>query len=126
MSTDAHAEDFPVTLRVQQDGLNGSAPTLHATIAVDAAGLQFLKKEDRWVQQLTFLTVLENATGAFVAAKQAVMALTPERLAQMREEGIRVTASFSAPQRGPYRVREVVREVVKDGIWASTAPVEVR
>jgi VWFA-related protein len=124
----AEIEDFPVTLHVRQDLTNGGQATLHVTIAVEAGGLRFPKKEGRRVQELTFLTVLEDAEGNFVAGKQSVMdlALTPARLAEMQKKGIRATTSFSVARRGSYRVREVVRELAQDHIWASAAPIEIR
>jgi hypothetical protein len=120
--------DFPVTLQVRQDSRNEEHVILNVTVAVETAGLQFPEKEGRRVQELTYLTVLENAEGNFVAGKQSVMdlALTPASLAEMRAKGIRATTSFSVVQRGSYRVREVIREAVQDRVWASVTPVEVR
>jgi VWFA-related protein len=128
MSGDADSKNFKATLQVQQDPENGSQATLRVTVAVEAAGLRFPEKEGRRVQELTFLTVLQYAQGNFVAGRQSVMdlALTPARLVEMQDKGIRATTSFSVQRRGSYRVREVVREAVKDGIWASAAPIEVR
>ena len=122
----ADIKDFPVTLQVQAD-LAGGQATLHVTIAVQTGGLRFPEKEGRRVQELTFLTVLEDAAGNFVAGKQSVMdlVLTPASLAEMQKKGIRATTSFSVKRRGSYRVREVVREVMQDHIWASAAPIEM-
>jgi hypothetical protein len=102
----ADIKDFPVTLQVQAD-LAGGQGTLHVTIAVQTGGLRFPEKEGRRVQELTFLTVLEDAAGNFVAGKQSVMdlVLTPAGLAEMQKKGIRATTSFSVKRRGSYRVR---------------------
>jgi VWFA-related protein len=123
----ADIKDFPVILQVQADPAGGQAK-LHVTIAVETGGLRFPEKKGRRVQELTFLTVLEDAAGNFVAGKQSVMdlELTPASLAGMQEKGIRAATSFSVNRRGSYRVREVVREVVQDHIWASAAPIEIR
>jgi VWFA-related protein len=120
----ADIKDFPVTLHVQQESQAG----LNVTIAVEAAGLQFPEKEGRRVQELTFLTVLEDAEGNFVAGKQSVMdmVLTPETLTKLQREGVRAAVAFPVPQRGSYRVRAVVREVVQNRVWASGVPIEVR
>jgi VWFA-related protein len=120
----ADIQDFAVTLQVQQE--NQAALTV--TIAVDAAGLRFPEKEGRRVQELTFLTVLEDAGGNFVAGKQSVMdmVLTSGSLAETLQKGIRAATSFHVPRRGSYRVREVVRELVQNRIWASSTPIEVR
>jgi hypothetical protein len=100
---------------------------LQVTVAVDARGLRFPEKEGRCLQELTFLTVLEDREGNFVAGKQSVMdmALTSANLAETLQKGIRAVTSLPVPQPGFYRVREVVREVVQNRIWASSVPVEV-
>ena len=124
----AAVEGFAATVQVRPDQAEGGHATLHVTVAVPAAGLQFPEKDGRRVQELTFLTVLEDAEGNFVAGKQSVMdlTLTPASLAEMQQKGIRAATSFSAVRPGFYRVREVIREVVQDHVWASTAPVEMR
>jgi VWFA-related protein len=121
-------EDFPVTLQLQQDPANGPEATLHVTIAVDASGLRFPEKEGRRVEELTFLTVLEDSQGNFVAGKQSVMdmLLTPASLASTLQKGIRAATSFPVPRRGSYRVRQVVREAAQNHIWASATPIEIR
>ncbi len=120
----AGLQDFPVTLHVLQESQAG----LHVTIAVEAAGLEFPEKEGRRVQELTFLTVLEDAGGNFVAGKQSVMdlALTPETLTKIQRDGIQAALAFPVPEAGTYRVRAVVREVAQNRVWASAVPVEVR
>lgn len=124
----AEIKDFPVTLHLRQSLGSAGQATLHVTIAVEARGLRFPEKEGRRVQELTFLTVLQDTEGNFVAGKQSVMdlVLTPARLAAMQEKGIRATTSFLVPRRGSYRVREVVREAAQDRVWASAAPVSIR
>ena len=124
----ADIKDFPVTLEVRQDSPKEGQATVKVTIAVDAGGLQFPEKEERRVQELTFLTVLEDEKGNFVAGKQSVMdmALTSASLAETLQKGIRAATAFPALQPGSYRVREVVREVVQNHIWASAAPIQVR
>ncbi len=121
--TSAYHSEFPVTLQVRR-----RSGTVQVTIAVDAAALEFRKKEKRWVQELTFLTVLEDARGNFIAGKQSVMdmTLTSEGRAEMLHKGIRAATSFPCPQPGSYRMREIVREAVQNRIGVSSAPVDVR
>ncbi len=121
--SDVDSQDFPVTLQVRQEG----PAALEVTIGVDARGLQFPENERRRVQELTFLTILEDGAGNFVAGKQSVMdmMLTSESLAETLQKGIRAVTSLSVPRPGSYRVREVVREVVRNGVWTSSAPIEV-
>jgi hypothetical protein len=81
--------------------------------------------EGRRVEELTFLTVLEDAQGNFVAGKQSIidMALTPATLAEKVRKGIQAATSFPVPRPGSYRVREVIREAAQDRMWASTTTV---
>jgi hypothetical protein len=80
------------------------------------------------VEELTFLTLLEDAQGNFIAGKQSVMdmLLTPTGLAETLRKGFRAAPSFPMPLRGSYRVREVVREAAQNRIWASGAAIEIR
>jgi VWFA-related protein len=121
-------KDFLVTLQVQQEPAKEGQSILHVVIAVEAGSLRFPEKEGRRVEELTFLTVLEDAQGNFVAGKQSVMdmLLTPAGLANTLKEGIRAATSFSIRRQGSYRVREIVREAVQNRIWASTAPIEIQ
>lgn len=91
-------------------------------IHVDAGALQFSNQEGRAVQQLTFVTVLEDASGAYVTGRQAVMelALTPARLDELRRDGTKAGLTFHAPK-GRYRLRSVVREAAQNRIAAATA-----
>jgi VWFA-related protein len=115
--------EFPAALAVSQ-----SQATLHVAIAVDAKGLKFPEKEGRRVEELTFLTVVEDEEGNFVAGQQSVMdmALTSATLAEKLQKGIQAATSFPVPRAGSYRVREVVREAVQDHIWANTTAIEIR
>ncbi|HTX36667.1 MAG TPA: VWA domain-containing protein [Bryobacteraceae bacterium] len=121
-------KDFPVTLEVRQEPAPEGQARVQVTIAVDAGGLRFAKADGRRLQELTFLTVLEDAQGNFVAGQQSVidMVLAPATFTQKLQTGIRAATSLSVPQRGSYRVREVVRELVQNRIWASDAPIQVR
>jgi hypothetical protein len=116
-------KDFPATLEVRQ-----SQDGLHVKIAVVAKAMRFPEMEGRRVEELTFLTVLEDARGNFVAGKQSVMdmALTPATLAEKLRKGIQAATSFPVPSPGSYRVREVVREAAQDRVWASATTIEIR
>lgn len=109
------ASPFPAALRVSAP----RASTLRVDISVDARSLKFPRKQGRNVQEITFVTLLEDATGNFIAGKQSVMdmALTGATLAALQKNGIHAETSFFAPK-GSYRVREIVREVVDNRIAA--------
>ena len=87
----------------------------------------FPEKQGRRVQELTILTVLEDAQGNFIAGKQSVidLALIPATLAEKMKGGIHAATSFPVARPGFYRVRGVIREAVQDHTWASGAAVEV-
>ncbi len=53
------------------------------------------------------------------------LALTGDRLASMRKNGLNAIATLNAPA-GSYRVRTIVREGVKGTLAAITTPIEVR
>lgn len=120
--SDEEIKDFPVTLQVE------SQATLNIILQVDAEALKFPEKEHHRIQELTFLTVLEDAAGKFIAGKQSVMdmALSPTGFAEIQKNGIRAAISLPVPRPGSYRVREVVREAAQNRVWASGASVEVR
>jgi len=101
--------------------------TIRVEIEVDAKGLTFTPQSGHSAQQLTFVTLLEDAGGNFIEGKQAVMdlALSAPTLADMEAKGIKASTSFSAPK-GRYRVREIVREAAQNRIAVSNTQVEVR
>jgi VWFA-related protein len=101
---------------------------IQLSIGIDAKTLHFPEVQGRRVEELTFLTVLEDARGNFIAGKQSVMdlALTTATLAEKIKKGIHVATSLPVPPPGFYRVREVIREVTQDRVSTSTAVIEVR
>jgi hypothetical protein len=117
------AKGFSATVAVQQ---NQASVSVH--MSVDARSLEFPEKEGRRVQELTLLTVLEDAQGHFVAGKQSVMdlALLPATLSDKMQSGIQAATSIPVTRPGSYRVREVIREAAHDRLWASTTVIEVR
>ena len=96
-------------------------------ITVDVNGLRFATASGRHMQQIVFLMTLLDASGNFVTGKESIMdlALTDGKLASLKKYGLKTVATLNAPP-GVYQVRTVVREGMKGGLSASTAPVEVR
>jgi VWFA-related protein len=115
--------EFPASVSTRQE-----QGAIHVKIAVDAKALKFPEKEGRRVEELTLLTVLEDAQGRFVAGKESVMdlALLPATLAEKLKKGIEAEMSFAAPPAGAYRVREVIREAAQNRVWAGAAAITVR
>jgi hypothetical protein len=104
-----------------------SAGTVRVQVAVDATKLRFVERDGRWIQQLTMVTVMEDAQGSPVEGKQSIMdlAVTEETLTSFRAKGLHAETSFTLPK-GMYRVREVVRERVDNRMSASRTSVQVQ
>ena len=96
-------------------------------ITFDVNRLQFATAKGRHMQQLVFLMALLDANGGFVAGKESIMdlALTDEKLASLKKDGLKTVATLNAPA-GIYQVRTIVREGMKGGLTASTSAVELR
>jgi VWFA-related protein len=96
-------------------------------ITLDVNRLQFRIANGRHMQQIVFLTALLDASGNYVTGKESIMdlALTDEKLASLRKDGLKAIATLEAPP-GIYQVRTVVREGMKGGLAASTTVVELR
>ena len=121
-----HQDGVPIAVRTALVRGNGRV-TLNVVTAVDARQLKFSQRRGHNLQELTFVTILEDAAGNYVSGKQAVMDLNlaPATLASFRSKGFRAATSFSLP-RGNYLVREVVREAVEDRIAAVNVPVDAK
>jgi VWFA-related protein len=96
-------------------------------IAFDVNRLQFATANGRHMQQLVLLMTLLDANGNFVTGKESIMdlALTDEKLASFKKDGLKTIATLNAPA-GIYQLRTVVREGMKGGLAASTTAVELR
>ena len=101
--------------------------TVKVTVDIDARHLRFAKQGELHLQQLTFVSAIEDAQGNFIAGKQAVMDLRvkPAKLASMQSGGLHIVESFSLPK-GVYTLRQVVRELVQDRIAASNTAIELK
>jgi VWFA-related protein len=96
-------------------------------ITVDVNRLQFTATHGRHMQQIVFLMTLLDSNGGFVTGTESIMdlALSDEKLAALKKDGLKAVASLNAPP-GLYQVRTVVREGMKGGMAASTTEVELR
>jgi hypothetical protein len=109
-----------------KDGMEGMIP-VSIRITFDVNRLQFAIAKGRHMQQLVFLMTLLDANGGFVTGKESIMdlALTDEKLASLKKDGLKTIATLNAPA-GMYQVRTVVREGMKGELMASTTAVELR
>jgi VWFA-related protein len=127
-------DDVPATVAVgdgqskdgAKDGTDGTIP-VSIGITVDVNRLQFATANGRHMQQIVFLMTLLDANGNFVTGKESIMdlALTDEKLASLKKDGLKTIATLNAPA-GSYQVRTIVREGMKGGLTASTSAVELR
>ncbi len=119
-ATDLRSE-IPATVKVQALG-----DKVHVAIALDAKSLTFVDRNGTSVQQLTFVTILEDAQGNYIEGKQAItdMHLTAGTRAGLEAKGIKAATSFAVPK-GSYRIREVMREAVQNHVAASTTAIEL-
>jgi VWFA-related protein len=119
-------EELPATVHVSSANTASGLITIDVNVNVDANRLKFVAQDDRQVQQLTFVTVLEDGEGHLIAGKQAVMdlSLLPATLADMQAKGIKAGMTLTAPK-GSYHVREIIREVVEDHMTISNIRVAV-
>jgi VWFA-related protein len=110
-----------------KDGTKEGMLPVSVGITVDINRLQFTIANGRHMQQIVFLMTLLDANGNFVTGKESIMdlALTEEKLASLKKDGLRTVATLNAPA-GNYQVRTIVREGVKGGLTASTTVVELR
>jgi VWFA-related protein len=117
----ATVAEIPTTVSVKPSEETDGRIRIRVDIAIDAKGLPFREENGASVQQLTFVTILEDAHGNYVEGKQAVMDmnLTPKTRADLVLHGIKADTFFVAPK-GSYQIREVVREAVNNRVAAST------
>lgn len=122
-------DEIHATIQVQAIADEEKEDRFHiqVDIALDAKSLTFTDLNGASVQQLTFVTVLEDAKGNYLEGKQAVMDLnlTSETRADLEANGIKAATSFVVPT-GSYRIREVIREAVQNRLAALSTPVFAR
>ncbi len=118
---------IPVVVHASPHAAGKGPATILVVVSVDVSGLKFATRGGRKVQQLTFLTLLEDCTGNLIAGKEAIMDLylKPKTLARFKTEGLHATLTFPAPK-APYQIREVVRDTVQDHIAAANASTDCR
>jgi VWFA-related protein len=105
---------------------NGLLP-ISVHVQMDLKNVQFTRLNGRHMQQIVILATLLDAHGDFVTGKESIMdmALTDDKLASMRKDGLKAIAMLNASA-GVFQVRIIVREGVKGTLAAITTPIEVR
>jgi VWFA-related protein len=120
-------DQIPATVNAVSVAEKDGQYHIQVNIKLDAKRLPFSDTNGKSLQQLTFVSVLEDGDGNFVEGKQAVMdmVLAPATRATMEATGIKASLSFVVPK-GDYVVREVIREAIHNRFAASTTTVPAR
>lgn len=127
VSSNESLGQFPATVAVSALAQKNGLYRIQINIKIDAKRLGFGSKSGMSLQQLAFVTLLEDAAGNFMEGKQATMDMivTSAKRSQLEADGIKAVTSFVAPK-GSYRVREVIREALRNRFVATDAVVEAR
>ncbi len=101
----------------------GGNRRLHVVVGVDPRGLPFAKAGGRSLEQLSFVAVLDNDHGAYVAGEQGEMNLrltdALRKALERRGQDLSAGLTLYAPP-GHYRLRVLVQESVKGRMFAAT------
>jgi VWFA-related protein len=127
MLGDDAVTDLPATVSVVKTGPDPSdKPALLANVHVDVRMLSFEHKDDRSVQELTFVLALFDEHGTFISGQEGEMDLSLKEptLENFEKNGLNAKLWLEAPP-GNYRLRAVAREAVAGKMFASSQPVEI-
>ena len=119
--------EIPANVAISAAEFKDGVLPISVKVKVDLKNVQFTRLNGRHMQQIVFLTTLLDSKGGFVTGKESIMdmALTDEKLASMRKDGLKAIATLNAPP-GTYQIRAIVREGVKGTLAAITTLVEVQ
>lgn len=117
---------LPTKVRVSSEGATDGQMVVKVAIHIDPQGLKFAKQNGRHLEQLTFVTVIRDGKGNYLAGKESTMdlALLPDKLSEFETKGVTASVSFMLP-RGSYQVREVVRELTQNRLSAMNTTFQV-
>jgi hypothetical protein len=118
--------EIPIGVALTAGQPKDGAIPVSVRLTVDMNALQFTAFNGRHMQQIAILTTLLDGNGGFVSGKESIMdlALTDEKLASLRKDGLKTVATLNAPA-GTYQVRTVVREGMKGSLGTLTTAVEL-
>jgi hypothetical protein len=124
--TEDNLADLAAKVTVQPGGLDAADPAVSAVAHLELKSIAFRQEADHHVQQITYVAVLFDSKGGYVAGAKAVIdfALTGPNLQRLTEAGINCTLLLRAPP-GSYRLRTVVRDE-SGRMAAGNQAVEVR
>jgi hypothetical protein len=123
----ASASDFPLKVHVDVGAkLPNGATRMDVQFHVDAAALQFPRKDDRHVQSFTLVAALFDSSGKMITAKEGTMELSLKDALYQRfvQDGVNLSLTLGAAS-GAYRLRTVVLEGVDNKMAAAAAEVQI-
>lgn len=117
---------LPMQLCVRVSRSGGVNARLSVLTLLDVRSLQFRKENGRNLNELTFVTVIYDPDGHYVAGqeKQSLLQFTDATLAKIVETGVGIETSFDVKP-GAYVVRELVRDSLGGQVASRNRPVAV-
>lgn len=117
---------LPMQLCVRVAQSDGANARLSVLTLLDVRSLQFRKEKGRNLNDLTFVTVIYDPDGHYVAGQEKKFQLqfSDATLAKIVETGVGVETSFDVKP-GAYVVRELVRDSLGGQVSSRNRPVAV-
>lgn len=118
--------DFPVTISEKASKAVDGSQRFTVQAHVNIQKLPVQRKDDLYVDMLTFVVALFTPDGKMASGTEAHMdlALKPDSYKRFSETGINGTMSLGAPP-GAYRLRVVVQEAAHGEISATSQTVQI-
>ena len=91
--------EIPTSVALSTADLKDGSLPISVKVSVDLKNVEFTRLNGRHMQQIVFLTTLLDSKGGFVTGKESIMdmALTDEKLASMRNDGLKAVTTLNAP-----------------------------
>ena len=118
--------DFPLSVTEKQSPPSNGVQQLAIQAHISIEKLPFQRKDDRYVDMLTFVVALFDQSEKMVSGTEAQMelALKQDSYKRFLDTGINGTMSVVAPP-GAYRLRVVVEEAAHGQITAASQNVQI-
>jgi VWFA-related protein len=126
VTADTDLTGLGASITASQGKDSPSGPSLHAVAHLNLKSVAFHQEADQYQQQITYIAVLYDSHGSYVAGGKSVidLNLTAPNFERLKEAGINFSLDLGAPP-GTYRLRSVVQD--KTGQIASASqPVEIQ
>jgi len=118
--------ELPIDVHTQFFKLNESDVRLSVLTHLDMSSVHFQKRQDRNLDDLTFITVLFDRDGKYLTGKEkkVVCRLRDDTLARLTRTGITLKMEFDLKP-GTYMVRQIVRDSQAGQLSGLSRTVEI-